>query len=89
MNQSIKTNSLISILFMCIGMLSVKAQNSITIHPTTESVKIDGEINEADWKQHLQNQNSCKQTLSSINNHRQNNRKQGNILSSKPTIPFF
>ena len=57
MNQSIKTNSLISILFMCIGMLSVKAQNSITIHPTTESVKIDGEINEADWKQHLQNQN--------------------------------
>lgn len=61
MNQSIKGNSFILILFIFFGLISVKAQNSITIHPTSETIKVDGEVNETIWKEHLQEQGFTQQ----------------------------
>ena len=57
MKSSIKNNPLFFIAFIFFGINLVKAQKSITIHPTTETIKIDGEVNEAIWKQHLQEGN--------------------------------
>lgn len=54
-------NSLISILFVFLEIVSMQSQNIITIHPTTETIKIDGEINESIWKQHLQDGNFTQQ----------------------------
>jgi len=57
MTSSIKNNSLIVFAIMCFITTLSQAQNAITIHPTSEPIKIDGEINEAIWKQHLKEGN--------------------------------
>ncbi len=61
MQFSNKNNRIFFILFIFFGIVSVKAQNTITIHPTTETIKIDGEATEAIWKQHLQEGNFIQQ----------------------------
>jgi len=61
MKLSIKNNSVFFILFIFFGIVSVQSQNAITIHSTTETIKIDGEITEADWKQHIQEGNFTQQ----------------------------
>ncbi|MBQ0786506.1 MAG: hypothetical protein KBT69_03335, partial [Oceanihabitans sp.] len=61
MQSSIKNNSVLLVLFIFFGIVSVKAQNSITIHPTTETIKIDGEATETIWKQHIQEGNFIQQ----------------------------
>lgn len=57
MKTSIKINFLLGAYCLLFGITSIKAQNTITIHPTTEAIKIDGEVNETDWQKHLQNGN--------------------------------
>ena len=61
MTSSIKNNSVLFILCVFFGILSAKAQNTITIHPTSETIKIDGEVTEAIWQQHLQEGNFTQQ----------------------------
>ena len=52
-NDSIGNFILITLL-MLFSLCSAFAQKSITIHPVTSTIKIDGAINEPDWKQHLE-----------------------------------
>ena len=61
MTSSIKTNSIFFMLLMLFGINFTKAQHTITSHHTTETIKIDGEVNEAIWKTHLQDGNFTQQ----------------------------
>lgn len=58
---AITNKSFITILFLFFCVISIQSQNKITIHSTTETIKIDGEVNEAIWKQHLQKGNFTQQ----------------------------
>ncbi|MGJ8666493.1 MAG: DUF5916 domain-containing protein [Patiriisocius sp.] len=44
------------VLSIIIGVFSseISAQKTIDIHPTTSDIKIDGDLSETDWQQHLQ-----------------------------------
>ncbi len=53
MNSFIKS---VSTLFILFGFVSLQSQNSITIHSITETIKIDGEIEEV-WNDNLQEGN--------------------------------
>lgn len=57
MTRSIKNNNVLFYFLICFGIFFVNAQKSITIHKKTETIKIDGEANEANWTQHLQEGN--------------------------------
>lgn len=57
MHQSIKTNSFNLIFLLLLGITNASAQQSITIHEVSKAIKIDGDVNESDWKTHLQEGN--------------------------------
>lgn len=61
MKLSINKKNLIFIFFVFFGIMAVKAQKSITIHSTNETINIDGKITEQVWENHLQEGNFTQQ----------------------------